>query len=157
MNFLAFVGLLSNPNAVEFLPLAGWLFFLCAVVHCIFIKITMVWTHHIGMNLDHRLTFHMISGSIGICGKCVNSFEPYSDFQWEKWFHVWSLLGISLIFPLGLDQLMELLLLHEGKCPDKRRNILPIIMVLPNIESLHLSFRDSRCPTSSLFPVDFIW
>lgn len=37
-----------------------------------------------------------------------------------------------LFFPLALDQLMELLLLHDGKCLDERKNILSIIMVFPN-------------------------
>lgn len=66
---------------LNFFPLAGWLFFWCAVVHCIFLRITMVRTRHICMNEKHSLTFGIISGSRRICVKCVNSFEPDSDFQ----------------------------------------------------------------------------
>lgn len=69
------------------------------------------------MNVNWRLTFGMISGSRGIHVKYVNSFEPDSDFQWERWFSVWNLWGcspppptpfLSLFFSLsvlGLDQL----------------------------------------------------
>lgn len=58
--------------------------------------------------------------------------------------------------PLGLNQLMEMLLLHEGKCPDERESILPIIMVIPNLESPCPSFRDHRHPARSLFPVHLL-
>lgn len=64
---------------LNFFPLAGWLFFWCAVVHCVFLRVTMVWTRHVGMNVAHRLTFGMMSGSRGVC---VDSFEPDSDFRW---------------------------------------------------------------------------
>lgn len=54
------------------------------------------------MNVNRRLTFGMISGSRGICVKCVNSFEPDHDFHWGRWFHVWSLLGVSPTLPTPL-------------------------------------------------------
>ena len=41
--------------------------------------------------------------------------------------------SLFLFCPLGLDQLIELLLLHEGKHLDERGNIPPIVTVLPNL------------------------
>lgn len=122
--------------------LAGWLFFWCAVVPCIFLRITMVQTCHVGMTLNLRLTFGVVSKNRNICVRCVYSVEPDSVFWWEGLFYACAHWAASCLFFLspGLGQLMELPSLPEGHHSDERETCCPHH---PHTQSPQLFFRGS--------------
>lgn len=81
---------------LNFSPSRWVVVFLVQFVHCVFLRITMVSTRHVGMNVSHTLTFGRVTGSRGMCVSCANSFEPDSDFQWR------GRCAVSVLFSFGL-------------------------------------------------------